>query len=537
MAKKYFWLYLILCSAGFAMQMPSESYKANDAVSSPVIIYRVGPAREKTADQILAENRHLPEFMDISTWLKEERPDFMSQGYTSHALYPILVECMQLADFELDTLEQFTHMFMETDVAKENAEHIIKLRENSWSMKNLVGQVIDLIQKKLTIETFLTESLTDRFLKIIVYQAEILRRKSSILDLSNVKKVERGSKADDPASVLLLNAFMRSYNTKNKILRTLIYHVKDEQPTPLIKRLPANLISLLRLSTSLIPFFNKQTDAWIDYEQALSLGEGRNFLGNAAHLNINVRKIFKDLEIHNFPLSKVYRDINDHPIPEFLLDTKETKVAASTNPIERKKKKKNRKATNKVKETAVTSRPEVNAVVASQIESDEAAAVAAPAPAAFSSMQVQTPANTLAIIEEPFKEMKSETTQNSAENLPPPSSASSNVPQENEQTKKVRNKHVTTIMNIFRPKGYTSLNDTDIINAWEHVLGEKGYHKTGTGRSHQPLYAELEDNSRVVLGLFRSSGYGRNYIKYVREAFDKIGFGRTWLEDQGYRLE
>src|ERR1051326_3610965 len=92
---------------------------------------------------------------------------------------------------------------------------------------------------------------------------------------------------------------------------------------------------------------------------------------------------------------------------------------------------------------------------------------AAGAGAAFSSMQVQTPANSLAIIEEPFKEMKSETTQNSAENLPPPSSASSNVPQENEQAKKVRNKHVTTIMNIFRPKGYTSLNDTDIINAWE----------------------------------------------------------------------
>ncbi len=105
------------------------------------------------------------------------------------------------------------------------------------------------------------------------------------------------------------------------------------------------------------------------------------------------------------------------------------------------------------------------------------------------------------------------------------------------QTPKVANTHIDTILDIFRSNGYKNLNDSKIISAWEHVLEGKGYHKKETGRSHQPLYASLSDGSQVVLGLFRSSGYGPRYVKYIRDAFDKIGFGRSWLESQGYILD
>lgn len=109
--------------------------------------------------------------------------------------------------------------------------------------------------------------------------------------------------------------------------------------------------------------------------------------------------------------------------------------------------------------------------------------------------------------------------------------------EEIKQIIKLSGTHTTTIWDIFRLNGYKNINDDKIISAWEHAMKEKGYLKEKTGRSHQPLYASLSDGSNVVLGLFRSSGYGPRYMKYVRDAFDKIGFGKKWLEDQGYIMD
>lgn len=111
---------------------------------------------------------------------------------------------------------------------------------------------------------------------------------------------------------------------------------------------------------------------------------------------------------------------------------------------------------------------------------------------------------------------------------------SSNLEQQKE---KIRNKHIEIIYDIFRPKGYTSLNGNRIVKAWKHVLKGRGSHKEDTGRSHQPLYATLLDGSKVVFGLFMSPSYGARYVTYIREAFEKIGFGRKWLETHGYGLD
>jgi hypothetical protein len=553
MIKNYFLIYMLFCTSTLAMQKYQDTEAESAKKVAPQISFHKAPG-EKTAEQILAENRDNPEFMDILTWLKQERPGFVPSGYASHPFYPILVDAMQLADFELDTLEKFIHMFMETDMANEEAEHLIKLRRNSLMIKNLVGQVIDIMQKKVTIETFLTEYMTDRFKSIVEYQAELLCRKSSILDLSNVEKVDRASNADNPSSILLLDAFMRSYNTKNRIVRTLLYYLKDQQPAPLIKRLPEKLVNLIRLSTSLIPYLNKQTDNWIDYEQALSAGEGRNFLCNSALLNIDVKKMLIEAGIQNFPMSKIYKKLMDHQVPSFLLEEKEIeKKVIGSNLINDKKSKKKKKKVTELKTISDIDTAPVTQIEKAGVTVLDASVTATPA---TSSMQTQdltsTPApNTIVgnIAGAPLlKEKSNNTTEIAVVKLPlpaPASAASSSVSvganrstaQPVESFTKVGNTHVKTILDIFRPKGYTSLNDTKIIAAWEHVMEGRGYHKNKTGRSHQPLYAQLEDNSRVVLGLFRSSGYGPNYIKYIREAFDNIGFGRAWLNEQGYILD
>jgi len=133
MLKKFLFFYLTLLSLVLTPHY-AIGMELNDE-GDPRRLFVYIPPKEKTAKEILEENKDKPEFMGCAEWLKKEHPDFSEEKFSFHPLFRILQEAMQLADFEVDALENFTHKYMETDMPKEQAESMIGLRGTSCFSK------------------------------------------------------------------------------------------------------------------------------------------------------------------------------------------------------------------------------------------------------------------------------------------------------------------------------------------------------------------------------------------------------------------
>ncbi|MBS0272524.1 MAG: hypothetical protein JSR85_07760 [Proteobacteria bacterium] len=464
-------------------------------------VFCLAQEREKTADEILAELQDKPEYMSCQNWLSRNHPDVDQNSLERHPLFPLLRDAMALADFELDVFEQFIQEYMKPETRREEAETIQTVHYNMVSAKNFVFALVKVLQETTTPEQMLEHYFQDRFCDLVDYTATLRGKKETFF--KGIKSVRIPE--DDPR----LAAFMRSYNTKLNIARTLLYYVKDKEPSiPLSTKLSPKLVGLIRMSTSLHPFLAKESEEWIGYDAALSGGEARNFLGNAADLGINLRTLLSKQRI-SYVKPKVYKKIRDFSLFSFLDGALQEEHPSA------KAKKKERKRKKKREDTAT----------AVEVSED----LSSPAAGATAVVGRKSPSSPVAeLLPEVPEDLPA-----AAAALPPPAE----IELESLLQRRTRNKHVDTIYNIFNRQGYKLLDDTKIIAAWNHVLEGRGYHKESTGRSHQPLYASLTDGSQVVLGLFRSNGYGPRYIQYVRDAFDKIGFGREWLALQGYHLE
>ncbi len=516
----------------------------------PQIRIVTSSTREKNPDEILEENKDKPEFMGCTEWLAKEHSDFPEEKFSSHSLFPLLKEAIQLADFEVDAIENFVRKYMETDMTAEQGETLMGLRQNSMNAKNLVTQLINLLQEKVTIQNILTDYFSDRLIALIEFQAALLGRNKTHITMPKDVKGTRLTNTTDERFTDLEAGFLRSYNTKNKIMRDLLYFLKEQDPTPLVKRLPKELLNSLRVSTSLHPFLNKEDEAWVNYDDALVMGEARNFIGNATDLGIKIDEILKEKNIKGFKKSNVFKRLPDMPLPSFLL-TEQKPELQQKEPSKgsQKKKKKNTKIGSKVKQNQPSDvlvgqvseeiKPFENTKSEPKVEMTDKIELSNQATTTKSSKEEEPIQDSLSGELNVSEDDESITTKESKEE----EKESIQAPPLNEsiakfsQTPKKGNKHIDTIYDIFRPKGYTSLNSDRIIAAWKHVLGDNGYHKENTGRSHQPLYATLSQGKKVVMGLFRSSGYGPRYVKYIQEAFDAIGYGKAWLKGQGYKLD
>jgi hypothetical protein len=549
---------MLVCSfQAYAMNSnPSSEESYNQSV--PVASHQLA----------LAPYKHQPEFMGTREWLRRQYPSFSEECVKDHPLFPSLTEAIALADFELDVLETFMFNYMQTDMDKTQGTSILPLRENVLAVKSFVGNIIDILEGRKTIADQTEDFLFSRF-KCIAQYADELKGKKIVVGGSTYTVVGERITEDSVSEFFSLrNGFLRSYNTKNKIIQDLLYYLKDQGFSPLKERLSPRLLALIKLSSSLHPFFNKEDASWLDYDIALESGELRNFLGNASAIEAKksgIReedKAYRDLinEIkgqHRLPDRGDYILLFDMKTPSFLEEGRSGEQAASSKQKKGKssKSKKGKSKKHRASKTVKNTTLKTEAVndeednKSSEDEVDETltlkgaalnledAAVAEQCSLDNSSLAATVGDATLTSFSD---EQPSEGPSAKLHHVPAKALVAKKRFATEEETmredKKVGSAHINTIYEIFRPQGYKNVDDNKIIAAWQHVLQGNGHHKIGTGRSHQPLYAELDDGSHVVLGLFRSKSYGPNYIKYVRDAFDKIGFGRAWLEAAGYRL-
>jgi hypothetical protein len=584
----------------------------------PMVRYRVGPPRGKSADEMIAEARaagHI-QFLSCEEWLRKERPHFNEASFAPHPLFPALRNAMALADFEVDILTGFTHRVMKPDMGIQETGTLIPLRDNAITTKRFLNDFIECLEGKSPFEGFIEEHLEWRLKNIIAYQAEIMGGKKLSFDKQQVKARRlteaNGKYADVQAG------FLRSYNTKNAIIRDILHFLRDKHGKALIQCLPLKVVHLLTLSSSLHTFLNGENEEWLDYDVALERGEGQNFLGNAAQLGVDLQQFFNAEKIRGVKKPKAFTELHALPIPAFLKAKKKKQkirslpMVALSDPTEEECLMLGiAKITGILKEmrdeyspppqapapqpnagaaaapgapatavTTVTTAAEVavphpsggDGATASASSSPMDSSVASTHRAALSATTSSASDSTKAtpklerIAPESFQLSAAPTVTGSHFSVPsassamptPPNSmtgAASKVDKKDEKkgSKAVQavdllataaagtgegrtDTHADTIYDIFRPHGYKRLDDACIITAWKHVLQGNGRLKKNTGRNHQPLYADLQDDSQVVMRFFRSSGYGPNYMKYVREAFDAIGFGRAWLIKLGYKL-
>lgn len=341
--KIFFFYFTLFCSLFFStdgFSMDNLDIKIEEINGKSTIIIRQEPEKEKTAEEILEENKDKPAFMGCTEWLKINHPHFSEEKYDSHPLFSNLKEAMQLADFEVDTLEGFLHKYMETNMPQEQAESFKNLLVNSINAKTLVHQIISFLQGKDTIEKILKVYFTDRLKVIVEHQADLTKRSETLIDMSMIEKVKRLKDTKDYRYTDLQAAFLRSYNTKNKIMRELLYYFRAQDPKPLCERLPEDLLNLLRISPSIHPYLNKQNDIWVDYDQALEMGEARNFMGNAKQLNIDIREFFNRKKISGFKIPKVFKPLSALPLPSFVLEGKQKEPGYNVPIVKKKKNKK-----------------------------------------------------------------------------------------------------------------------------------------------------------------------------------------------------
>ncbi|MFX7747847.1 hypothetical protein ABTK03_20935, partial [Acinetobacter baumannii] len=61
-----------------------------------------------------------------------------------------------------------------------------------------------------------------------------------------------------------------------------------------------------------------ENEDWLDYDVALAMGEGRNFLGNAVQLGIKLQEFYRNNQIQGVRKPKAYKAISELSIPAFL---------------------------------------------------------------------------------------------------------------------------------------------------------------------------------------------------------------------------
>jgi hypothetical protein len=605
MLKWFFIIYFIALSPSLAMNSKDGLAGLGNALVRVMFRRPVAP-REKSADEIIAEARAKGqiEFLSCEEWLQKERPQFSEVRFAAHPLFPVLRKAMALADFEVDTLTGFIHRVMMPDMVKEQSETIMPLKQNAGVMKVFVGKLIDCLEGKLSFETFIEEYLRSRLKMLIAYQAEVMGRKEIHVDKSKVKPQKL--QGEDNQYTAVKAGVLRSHNTKNAIIRDLLGFLRDQQSKPLVHCLPRRVVDLIVLSSTLHPFLNGENEEWLDYDVALESGEGRDFLGNAALLGVDLQQFFRAEQIQGVEIPNAFKKMTDLPVPAFLRTIPETaaekearvelgfsKITAilrTLNPPPPMATPSQAPQPNAgaavapgapaTAVTAVTTMAVVAAAVPHPSGGDEATPSATSSPTSSSatlqpnaaaSATVSSASTSTAMAPRPNEDAAAgsqapttapetgsqSTASSSSSAMPsPPSVKASAQSKAAEKGEKKAPKasasaaaaaaagaeegrtdtHADTIYDIFRPHGYKRLDDARIITAWKHVLQGSGRLKKDTGSSHQPLYADLQDNSHVVMRFFRSSGYGPNYMKYVREAFDAIGFGRAWLIELGYIL-
>lgn len=527
------------------------------AGGTAMVRYRVGPPREKSSDEIIAGARAKGqiEFLSCEEWLQKVHPHFNETRFAAHPLFSTLRSAMALADFEVDTLTGFIHRVMKPDMANIETATIATLRKNAGSMKMFVLNIIDCLEGNLPFETFIEWYLKSRFEDIVAYQAETMGRTELYFGQYQVK-ARRITEAD----VTYTDAragFLRAYNTKNAIIRDILYFLRDKHGKALVQCLPRKVIHLLTLSSTLHPFLNGENEEWLDYDIALERSEGRNFLGNAAQLEVDLQKFFNAEKIRGVKKPKVFTELSKIPIPTFLKAKKKKPKVIPLEPTEEERLMCHIAKIMDIVRTlaqddsplpqAPTPQPNTSLILVSEEPAAIGAVAATDHPLPHPSEGAAAPAAGAAagkVVSAPplMKPLPAgagvqHQASNKDEKKGPKTVQAVNLLATDAAGEERRDDaHASTIYDIFRPHGYKSLDDSRIITAWKHILRERGFHKEDTGSSHQPLYADLQDGSRVVMRFFRSSGYGPHYIKYVREAFEAIGYGKAWLIGKGYKI-
>src|SRR4051794_7767908 len=92
-------------------------------------------------------------------------------------LFSPFKEAIQLADFEVDTLKLFRIYIMETDMPKEQVQSLMAFRENSIAAKKFVGDLINLLEKKLSIQSLIEIYVKGYFLNVLFYIEPNWRKK------------------------------------------------------------------------------------------------------------------------------------------------------------------------------------------------------------------------------------------------------------------------------------------------------------------------------------------------------------------------
>lgn len=567
MLKKALILMSILACSFQAYAMDLNSVLENGDTTSVTI------ARQR---DILAPYKHQSEFMEIRAWLQTQHPDFSEERIKEHPLFPCLIEAMALADFELDVLETFICDYMQTDIPTEQGLSIEILRENALAVKYFTSSIVGVLEGRKTIQSEVEDFLFDRFENIAQYANDL--KPKTVFNNGRLCTLTAAPITGDTSS-----KFLRSYNTKNKIVRDLLYYLKDQDPSPLKDRISPRLLTLIKLSSSLHPFLNKENDTWSDYAVPLQNGELKNFLGNFT-LEKNAseadrKKLDYIKSLYSVPKKGGYTVFYDMKTPSFLEESMGStdKKAKKTKPGQGKRKTKSnkqkpRKNNMSAKEETVKYDEERD----SESSEDEAGKEIILEDTPLDAEEVSPPTKILSslTLDSDYISSNAKVSHTAELHSPMQSSSSSTMAKNNTlysftsnpsesarahtiraktsskshaeagifketapKTTIVRKMHIDTIRAIFSPTDYETVTADTIIAAWQAVLQEDGYYEEKTKDTHQHLFADLRNGSWVVFRLFRSQHYGQNYIKYVRDAFDKIGFGRAWLEQNGYRLD
>lgn len=96
--------------------------------------------------------------------------------------------------------------------------------------------------------------------------------------------------------------------------------------------------------------------------------------------------------------------------------------------------------------------------------------------------------------------------------------------QTNRTIETIKGKHLSTLQAIFDAKQYRNVSYRQVKGLWQHINGKNSL-RDNTGSSHKVL---LDAQGQTVTGIFshgENMCYTKRTIPYIREAFQKIGFG------------
>ncbi len=515
-------------------------------------------------------------YEDSVSWLRRLNPGFSLALYKSHPLYFILETAIANADFEADNAEYILRLSVENKIADSKIEMYRKAATlRARSSKKSVEVALALLTGKYTLEEYIQKHLISYFGYLVRTRTQRFTKNSSDDQLSLENK---------DLETQALQSSNEAFDLRFEIIRRIFEYMLAQNPPPLCKQLSEKTLTLLRLSPTLLKFFDRTNHFHLNYQDNRLAVEGRNFLiclkkEGKNFLGLEIKDFFEEQQISSQTGNAMLQRLGSSvvtfsPLPEFLCinkfygsHVKSDKIIGPN--IEKNRRKREKQKLKKLKNISNFER------LGSSVESNQTnKTIKVPENFPSSKLELEQLKNgkeeanyteeqqtekMLEILQDSPEELFSVLSQKVQEPVSIPKTTKGKQKEEKfisdenqlsssntsvianslqeEEKKRNANKHMNKIWDLFGYNTFQTVSYDDIIKAWSYFNGEESI-DVSTGSSHHPIYAFV-NGKRKTFGIFKSKqsngAYGSRYVKVLRGYFTYIGYGEDWLERKGYK--